>query len=154
MVYKRQGVVAITSLELPGTETEEDHGQVSEGIDGDAVGRAPGPGPTHCNRGATDQQGGRGTCAFFDLAVNDTDAENGTVRVFLFPGSVPHSQQSFGAYPYPQNTGLINFPNSPRPSYQGTGYYPGSGLYPYSSDCTYWCVQNVGFSREVYCCRQ
>lgn len=91
---------------------------------------------------------------FFDLAVNDTDAENGTVRVFLFPGSVPHSQQSFGAYPYPQNTGLINFPNSPRPSYQGTGYYPVSGLYPYSSDCTYWCVQNVGFSREVYCCRQ
>ncbi|XP_047487606.1 uncharacterized protein LOC125038227 [Penaeus chinensis] len=91
---------------------------------------------------------------FFDLAANDSDAENGTVRVFLFPGSASHSQQSFGAYPYPQNTGFINFPGNQRPSYQGTGYYPFNGLYPYSQDCTYWCVQNVGFSREVYCCRQ
>lgn len=102
----------------------------------------------------------------FELPANDSDAENGTIRVFLNPGfglhpqqsigsypypqppigSYPYPQQPIGAYPYPQQSGIVHFPNSQQSP------YPGTGFYPYLKDCSYWCARGGSYSREFYCC--
>ncbi|XP_027227945.2 uncharacterized protein [Penaeus vannamei] len=150
VVYKHQTVVVIASLKLPGTEMRQIMDKCLKAM---LVMLLAAPlalaFPAATEEPPTSEE---------DLVVNGTDAENGTVRVFLNPGYGLYPQQ----YPSSQQGGFVHFPNDPSyqgtgyypgSGYQGTGYYPGSGLYPYLQACTYWCPR-PGYNREVYCCRQ
>nr|XP_027227945.1 pupal cuticle protein Edg-91-like [Penaeus vannamei] len=169
VVYKQQTVVVIASLKLPGTEMRQIMDKCLKAM---LVMLLAAPlalaFPATTEEPPTSEED-EGFVSLLGLVVNNTDAENGTVRVFLNPGYGLYPQQ----YPFSQQGGFVNFPNNPSyqgtgyypgsgyqgtgyypgSGYQGTGYYPGSGLYPYLQDCTYWCPR-PGYNGEVYCCTQ